>query len=59
MQIFWHRKCKVFGGKERNLLIYSISTEMRKMKKKCKKPSRSFEEKLGEEELAMISPLNL
>jgi len=33
MQIFGHRKCKVFAQKERNSLIYSISTKRRKMKK--------------------------
>lgn len=33
MQIFGHRKCKVFAQKSCNSLILSISTEMRKMKK--------------------------
>ncbi len=56
MQIFWHQKCKVFVQKSRNSLILSISTEMRKMEKKCKKPSRSFDEQLGEDERAMTSP---
>ena len=33
MQIFWQRKMKKNGRKGRNSLIYSISMEMRKMKK--------------------------
>ena len=37
MQIFWHQKCMVFVQKSRNSLIYSRSTEMRKMKKDTKK----------------------
>ena len=34
MQILGHRKCMVFGEKERNLLIYLRSMRMRKIKKK-------------------------